>query len=66
MMRYPNSSRTASTAITSNATAIAATPNGPRASATNFRLVRIRTHLTTPQSARNAAFAEHSTMRANS
>jgi integrase len=44
MMRYPNSSRTASTAITSNATAIAATPNGPRAPATNFRLVRIHTH----------------------
>jgi hypothetical protein len=39
--RYSNSSRAASTAITSSATAIAATRAGPRTSSKNFRLVRI-------------------------
>jgi hypothetical protein len=35
---YPNSSRTASTAITSSATAIMATPTGPRTTSRNLRL----------------------------
>jgi hypothetical protein len=41
--RYSNSRRAASTAITSSATAMMASPTGPVTTSRNFRLVGIRT-----------------------
>ena len=44
LSRYPNNNRTASTAITSSATATMASPTGRGTTSRNFRPVGIRIH----------------------